>query len=111
MQLQVDNANNVLLAGSYSQVHLQLPAIHAVILPVNTLVFRREGMQVATLDKESKVVFKSITIGNDFGDTVEVVAGVVPNETIILNPPDSLLNNQTVRVMAMRPSLMDKKTS
>jgi RND family efflux transporter MFP subunit len=111
VQLQVDNANNVLLAGSYSQVHLQLPAIHAVILPVNTLVFRREGMQVATLDKESKVVFKSITIGNDFGDTVEVVAGVVPNETIILNPPDSLLNNQTVRVMAMRPSLMDKKTS
>ena len=62
-------------------------------------------MQVATIDADNKAVIKSITIGKDFGDAVEVVSGILPNEPIILNPPDSLLNNQKVRVIAVNNSM------
>ncbi len=111
IQLQVDNAENELLAGSYAEVHLKLPAKDSVILPVNTLIFRAEGMQVATIDGDSKVIFKSITIGHDFGDTVEVVAGVKPNESVILNPPDSLLNGQEVRIISTNTMSKDIQPS
>ena len=105
VQLKVNNPHYELLAGSFAEVHLKLPTINAVILPVNTLIFREHGMQVATIDADNKAVIKSITIGKDFGDAVEVVSGILPNEPIILNPPDSLLNNQKVRVIAVNNSM------
>ena len=108
VQLKVNNPKYDLLAGSYAEVHLKLPAINAVILPVNTLIFKEQGMQVATMDGDSKVIIKAITIGHDFGDTVEVVTGVMPNETIILNPPDSLLNHQKVRAIAVNNSTQNR---
>lgn len=100
VQLQVNNPNYELLAGSYAEVHLKLPAKTTVLLPVNTLIFRSKGMQVATVDRDNKVILKSIVIGHDFGDAVEVLTGLQPNETVILNPPDSLLNGQKVRIIS-----------
>ena len=111
VQLKAHNTHNELFAGSYSEVHLKLPAINSVILPVNTLIFRSKGMQVATIDGNHKVNIKSITIGNDFGDTVEIVAGVQANETIILNPPDSLMNHQVVRVVVEKVLPQEKVKS
>lgn len=111
VQFKINNAKYELLAGSYAQVHIKLPAINSVILPVNTLIFRELGMQVATIDGDNKTLIKSITIGKDFGDTVEVVSGVKPNETIILNPPDSLLNNQQVRAIAVNELSQNRKKS
>jgi len=103
VQFQVANPNNDLFAGSYTEVHLKLPAQNSVLLPVNTLIFRAEGMQVATIDGDHQVVIKSIMIGRDYGDVVEVVNGVKPNEAVILNPPDSLLNGQEVRIISTKP--------
>lgn len=100
VQLQVNNDKNELFAGSYTEVHFRLPANNSVILPVNTLIFRSQGLQVATLSSDSKAIIKPIIIGQDFGDTVEVVSGIKANESIIINPSDSLLNNQTVRVIS-----------
>ena len=111
VQLKAANPHNELLAGSYSEVHLKLPAINSVILPVNALIFRSKGMQVATIDGDHKVNIKSITIGNDFGDTVEVVSGVKANETIILNPPDSLMNHQVVRIVKEKVLPREKSKS
>ena len=69
-----------------------------VRLPVNTLLFRSEGLQVATLDKDHNVVLKSITISRDFGTDVEIESGIKPGEQIIINPPDSIINGEKVRV-------------
>ena len=105
VQFEIDNASYELLPGSYTQLHLILPSNkNNVLLPVNTLIFRAQGMQVATIDGDSEVILKPITIGRDFGDTVEVVAGLTVGETVILNPPDSLMSNQKVRVVSTASS-------
>jgi len=100
IQLKVNNPEGKLLAGNYAEIRLKLPAINSVVLPVNSLIFRAQGMQAAVIDDDHKATFKSIKIGQDFGDTVEVVSGVKPNETVILNPPDSLINGQEVQIIS-----------
>ena len=80
------------MPGGYVEVHLKLPTSENVVrLPVNTLIFRSQGMQVGVLDGDSKAQLKNITIGRDYGKSVEVVAGISPGDTIIVNPPDSLV--------------------
>lgn len=78
---------------------LDVPA-NTVILPVNTLLFRAQGLQVAALDQDNKVVLKSITVRRDFGSKIEIATGVMPGDRIILNPPDGIINGETVRVVS-----------
>lgn len=111
VQFEIDNTNSELLAGSYTEVHMKIPANkNYVRLPVNTLIFRSQGMQVATIDGNSEALLKSITIGRDFGDEVEVVAGLYPGEAVILNPPDSLFSGQKVHIVSSLP-IKDIKVS
>ncbi len=98
-ELHADNKTGELYPGGYTQVHLTLPAnAENVRLPVNSLLFRADGLQVATVDASSKVTLKRITLGRDFGTQVEVVDGIGPGETVIVNPPDSLLGGETVHI-------------
>ncbi len=111
-QFEIDNSEYELLAGSYAEVHLTLPANENYVrLPVNTLIFRSQGMQVATIDGDSKALLKPITIGRDFGDVVEVVAGLTPGEVVILNPPDSLFSGQVVNIVSSESAVKDEKTA
>jgi RND family efflux transporter MFP subunit len=101
VQFEMDNTNEELKAGSYTQVHLTIPANAAIVrLPVNTLIFRAHGLQVATIDGDNKAELKSITMGRDFGDTVEITSGIKSGETIILNPSDSLMTGQEVKIVS-----------
>ncbi len=109
MQFEVDNKNQELSAGSYATVHFDLPGSKTnVRLPVNTLIFRAQNLQVATINQQHEVVLKSITIGRDFGDSVEVIAGLTPGEVIIINPSDSLMSGQKVRVVSVMTTTMDQ---
>lgn len=99
VEISVDNPTGQLFTGSYAEVHLKLPTpVSSLILPVNTLLFRSEGLRVATVGNDQKVELKPITLGHDFGSEVEVVAGLQGNENVILNPPDSVTAGETVRV-------------
>jgi RND family efflux transporter MFP subunit len=99
VEISVDNPTGQLFTGSYAEVHLKLPTpTSSLILPVNTLLFRSEGLRVATVGNDQKVELKPITVGHDFGSEVEVVAGLEGNENVILNPPDSVIAGETVRV-------------
>jgi RND family efflux transporter MFP subunit len=99
VEIAVNNPTGQLFTGSYAEVHLKLPtATSAFILPVNTLLFRAEGLRVASVGEGQKVELKPITIGHDFGSEVEVVAGLDGNENVIVNPPDSVVNGETVRI-------------
>jgi RND family efflux transporter MFP subunit len=101
IELEADNQDGTLLPGGYAQVHIKMPAAgESVMLPVNVFLFRAQGMQVATIDENSKVVLKSVGIGRDYGNKLEVTSGVTPDEPIILNPPDSLATGQQVRVVS-----------
>ncbi|MDP9128032.1 MAG: efflux RND transporter periplasmic adaptor subunit, partial [Pseudomonadota bacterium] len=104
MELEVENASNRLLPGSYVEVHLKLAASgRSVHIPVNTLLFRAAGLQVAVVDTEGKARLRSITVGRDYGKEVEVASGLSAGETIIANPPDSLLDGQTVKPVKQAP--------
>jgi RND family efflux transporter MFP subunit len=100
IELEVDNEKGELMPGGYTDVHFKLPSSpNAVRLPVNTLLFRADGLQVATIDADGNALLKSIKVSRDFGKEVEVQSGIAPGETIIVNPPDSLATGQPVRVI------------
>jgi RND family efflux transporter MFP subunit len=109
-QLAVDNAKNELLPGAYAEVDFKLPASASTSykLPANTLLFRGDGLQVATVDGSSHVVLKPVTIGRDFGSDIEIVHGLAADDNVILSPPDSLTDKAEVRVAQPTPKSEDK---
>jgi RND family efflux transporter MFP subunit len=111
VELELDNANHAVFPGAYAEVHFKLPASsESLRLPANTVLFRAEGLQVATIDGQNRVKLKSIVQGRDFGNTIEVLSGLEPNDTVILNPPDSLIDGVVVRVAAPKIAAPSKST-
>lgn len=99
VELELDNADRAVFPGAYAEVHFKLPAGNeALRLPANTVLFRAAGLQVATIDAQKRVKLKSIVQGRDFGNAIEVLSGIEPNDTIIVNPPDSLIDGVQVRI-------------
>lgn len=97
-EIDVDNKSGELLAGSYVQAHLKLPAPEATTrLPVNALIFSSDGLQVAKFIN-GKAVLSTVTLGRDYGDSVEVLTGLTPADSVIVNPPDSLVSGTAVTV-------------
>jgi RND family efflux transporter MFP subunit len=108
VELQIDNATGELLPGSYAQVHFTLSAgANTLRVPVNTVLFRAHGLEVATLDNEHRVHLKSITQGRDFGTEIEVLTGVDAADTLVVNPPDSISEGAPVRIAQPRPPMRD----
>jgi multidrug efflux pump subunit AcrA (membrane-fusion protein) len=108
-EVTVDNRSGELLPGAYAQVHLQLPrAAPALVVPVNTLLFRAEGTQVAVVGADERVALKSVALGRDFGTEVEIVSGLDGNDSVILNPSDALTAGVQVRVVAPPEPKTDK---
>jgi RND family efflux transporter MFP subunit len=99
VEIDVDNPNGQMLPGSYVSVHLKAPgAANAIVVPSNTLLFRSEGLRVAVV-KNGKAELIPVKVGRDFGETLEIVNGLAPDDTLIVNPPDSILSGAPVRVM------------
>jgi RND family efflux transporter MFP subunit len=100
VEIRVDNPTGTLFSGAYAEVHLKLPtATSAFILPVNALLFRSEGLRVAAVTDGKRAELRPITLGHDFGSEVEVVAGLTGDESIVVNPPDSLVSGEEVRIV------------
>jgi RND family efflux transporter MFP subunit len=96
-EVDVDNPTGRLLPGAYVSMHLKLPeVVRTVTVPVNTLLFRSEGLRVGVV-RNGEAVLEPITIGRDFGSTVEVVSGLDRSASVILNPTDSLITGTPVR--------------
>jgi RND family efflux transporter MFP subunit len=101
VELELDNAQGEIFPGAYAEVHFKIPAgAETLRLPANTVLFRAAGLQVATLDNQLRVTLKSIVQGRDFGNTIEVLSGLAPNELVVLNPPDSITDGVQVRIAA-----------
>lgn len=98
VEVDVDNESGRLLPGAYVFVHLQLPdQIHSVTIPSNALIFRKEGLQVG-LVRNGKAELVPIKINRDYGNTVEVVSGLQPTDSLIVDPSDSLVSGTSVRI-------------
>jgi RND family efflux transporter MFP subunit len=99
VEIDVANPTNTLLTGSYAEVHMKVPTqASALIIPVNTLIFRSEGLRVGVV-KDGKATLTSVTPGHDFGNQIEIVAGLKPDDQIIINPPDSVVTGQQVQIV------------
>lgn len=100
MQIEVDlpNPAGVLKPGAYADVELDLPSSGAAVIPANTLLFRAEGLRVAVVGADGIVRLRAVTVGEDYGTTLQIVQGIAPNDRLVLNPPDSLEDGQHVAV-------------
>jgi hypothetical protein len=111
VELELDNANREVFPGAYAEVHFKLPAsAESLRLPANTVLFRAAGLQVATVDAEKRVKLKNIVQGRDFGNTIEILSGLQPDEVVILNPPDSLTDGVVVRIAPPKAASPSKTT-
>src|SRR5882762_4803685 len=98
-EVDVPNHNGALLPGGYSQAHLQVKVTGArLAVPVNALLFRSEGLRAVVVDANHKTHLKSLSVGRDYGTTLEVLQGLDATDWIVLNPADSLDEGQEVHV-------------
>jgi RND family efflux transporter MFP subunit len=98
-EVDLDNPGGTLFSGSYAEVHLKVSAQHSTfLLPVSALIFRGEKLQVGVV-KDGHAVVTDITPGHDFGDQIEVVAGLNANDPVIVNPADSLVSGESVKAV------------
>jgi RND family efflux transporter MFP subunit len=99
IEIDVQNPTGTLLTGSYAEVHLAVPTqASTFLIPVNTLLFRTEGLRVGVV-KDGKVVLTQVTAGHDFGNDIEIVSGLKANDQVIINPPDSIVSGQPVQIV------------
>ncbi len=102
VQLIVANPKAELLPGAYAEVHFKLPTgvgASSYRVPANVLLFRGDGMHVATIDGDNHVIMKPVTIGRDYGSDVEIVQGLSAQDDVVLSPPDSLTAGTAVQVV------------
>ena len=98
-EIDLANAQNTLLSGSYAEVHLRIPSQNpAFLVPVNTLIFRSEHLQVGVV-RNGKVELAELTPGRDFGNQIEVISGLKADDQVVVNPPDSLVSGQQVNIV------------
>ena len=98
VEVDIDNPTGRLLPGAYVFVHLKLPhAMHSVTIPANTLIFRKEGLQVG-LVRNGKAELVPVKISRDYGNSVEIVSGLQPTDAVIVDPSDSLVAGMPVRL-------------
>src|SRR5271169_6332896 len=99
IEIDVDNPTGTLLTGSYAEVHLEVASqASTFLLPVNTLIFRSEGLQVGIV-KDGNAALTTVTPGHDFGNQIEIVSGLKPDDQVIINPPDSIMTGQQVQIV------------
>jgi RND family efflux transporter MFP subunit len=101
MQLVVDNAAGELMPGAFANIRIELPPNpQALSIPAGTLIFGQKGLRVAVVDGNGKVTLRTVTIARDLGQTVEIAAGLSPDDRIIESPPDGLADGDAVQVVA-----------
>ncbi len=99
-EVDVPNKQRHLLPGSFGEVHFSVDSnANKLVVPINALMFRAQGAQVAVVGADGKVQLRPITIGRDYGATLEILDGLSAQEQVIANPSDSLESGQPVRVV------------
>jgi RND family efflux transporter MFP subunit len=102
VDVEIPNENNALLPGAYVEVAMTVALGNSLIVPTNTLIFGSGGPFIAVV-KDNRAEKKKVTLGIDFGNQVEIRSGLTPDDLMILNPMDSLVNGQAVVPQAPAP--------
>ena len=98
-EVDVPNEKGALLPGEYAQVHFNAKLSgQRLTLPINALLFRPEGSMAAVVDSDSRVRLRKLTVGRDFGDSVEILQGITAADSVVVNPADALADGEKVAV-------------
>jgi RND family efflux transporter MFP subunit len=98
-EVDVPNGSGTLLPGSYAEVHFDVKVTgQRISLPINALLFRPDGTMAAVVGPDSKIDLKKITVGRDFGNSLEVLQGIDATDRIVINPPDALEQGESVNL-------------
>lgn len=101
VEVDVVNTTGLLYPGAYTETHFKLKSRTSTFLvPATALLFRSEGLRCATVVDGRRAALVPVALGRDFGTQVEVLSGLNENSMVIVNPPDSLVENETVRVVS-----------
>src|SRR6202166_4929768 len=101
VELYVPNPSGELLPGAYANVHFRLPLnVVPLVIPSSTILFQEAGPQVGVENRRNQVELRNVTLGDYFGDTIEIVSGVRQTDAVIANPPDFLTNGMPVAVQS-----------
>jgi RND family efflux transporter MFP subunit len=104
VQLAVDNAAGELMSGAFASVRLELPRPADVLsVPASALLFGQDGLRIATVDANNRVVLKTVTIARDLGRVIEIASGLAAADRVIESPPDGITNGDQVRVIGDAP--------
>ena len=99
IQLVVDNSNNELMTGDFTNVTFDLPHPEiAINVPASALIFNQQGLQVATVGSNGRIVLKQVTISRDLGNEVELGSGIAADDRVVANPPDGIATGDQVRI-------------
>jgi RND family efflux transporter MFP subunit len=100
VELMADNADGRLLPGEYAEVHFKIPALAGMFrLPTTALLFRQEGLQVATVDAADHIHLKSVQLARENGAMVDVNSGLSADDRVVDSPPDAIQDGELVRIM------------
>lgn len=103
-EVDVPNKDGRLLPGSFGEVHFAVGSnVNKVTVPVNAMLFRSQGSQLAVVGPDKKIHLQAISIGKDYGTTLEILAGVTVQDQVVINPPDSLEEGQPVNLAPSSP--------
>ena len=109
-EVDVPNPSGTLLQGEYAEVHFDVQLSGSRLsLPINALLFRPEGTMAAVVGPDNRLTLKKLSIGRDFGNSVEVFQGIDQRDSIVINPPDSLENGEQVTVSQNNDPAPDPK--
>jgi RND family efflux transporter MFP subunit len=103
IEIQIPNADHSLLPGAYVDVALNLKSDGGLVLPTNALLFNAAGSRVAIVQPDDKVKLQTVVLGTDYGHDVEIKSGLKSDDKVIMNPPDSISDGQSVAIAAEVP--------
>ena len=105
VEVDVNNPTGLLMPNTYTEVHFKIKGAEAALtIPSASLLFRSEGVRLPIVKGENRAALIPVTLGRDFGATIEVLSGIDENTAVIANPPDSLVDGETVHVVQAKPA-------
>jgi len=100
-EIDVPNLTGQLMPGAYAEVHLRASApIPSLIIPSGAVLYQAAGPQVAIVTNKNEIALKKVTLGRDFGDTVEITSGISKSDAVVASPPDYLVDGMRVEVQS-----------
>jgi RND family efflux transporter MFP subunit len=110
VEVDVVNSTGLLFPGAYTEVHFKIGSnVPTLLIPASALIFRSEGLRVAMIANGNHAALIPVVLGRDFGNEVEVLSGLSENASVVLTPPDSLVDGQVVRVVEAKPGEQTQK--